>query len=198
MARKPPALAKITPPRLHDVLARTRLFDALDAALQPPVAWLSAQPGAGKTTLVATYLQARTRRVLWYQVDDGDADAASFIYHLRLAAQARDAAAGGRPARARQLPGALSRTAFDSTIGDHTMDIDVFQPHELGTVFRVLRTALNPDAAALERDERRFLDTYAAISRHSLHASDPAPIVNEDKLWHYKRLGLLPHRHAAA
>src|SRR5512139_2171212 len=78
MARKPPALAKITPPRLHDVLARTRLFEALDAALQRPVAWLSAQPGAGKTTLVATYLQARARRALWYQVDDGDADAASF------------------------------------------------------------------------------------------------------------------------
>ena len=54
--------------------------------------WLSAQPGAGKTTLIANYLQARDpdrrARTLWYQVDDGDADPASFIYHLRLAAEA--------------------------------------------------------------------------------------------------------------
>src|SRR5687767_11416995 len=91
MARKTPALAKITPPRLHDVLARTRLLGTLDTALQRPVVWLSAQPGAGKTTLIASYLQARNSdrraRTLWYQVDDGDADPASFIYHLRLAAE---------------------------------------------------------------------------------------------------------------
>jgi LuxR family maltose regulon positive regulatory protein len=92
MARKPLALAKITPPRLHDVLPRTRLFDVLGTALQRPVVWLSAQPGAGKTTLVASYLQShgagRQRRTLWYQVDEGDSDPASFIYYLRLAAQA--------------------------------------------------------------------------------------------------------------
>jgi LuxR family maltose regulon positive regulatory protein len=91
MARKPPPLAKITQPRLHDVLARTRLFGTIDAALQRSVVWLSAQPGAGKTTLVASYLQAhdkdRNGGTLWYQVDDGDADPASFIYHLRLAAE---------------------------------------------------------------------------------------------------------------
>jgi LuxR family transcriptional regulator, maltose regulon positive regulatory protein len=89
MARKPLALAKVTQPRLHDVLARTRLFDAIDAALQRPLLWLAAQPGAGKTTLVASYLQARKRSALWYQVDDGDADAASFIYHVRLAVEGR-------------------------------------------------------------------------------------------------------------
>ena len=94
MARKPLALAKITQPRLHDVLARTRLFDAIDGALQRPVVWLAAQPGAGKTTLAASWLQARKRPGIWYQMDDGDADVASFIYHLRLAAQALDEAAG--------------------------------------------------------------------------------------------------------
>ena len=85
---KQSALAKLSRPRLHDVLARTRLFDQLDLALQRPVAWLCAQPGAGKTTLVASYLQARKRDGIWYQVDDGDDDPASFIYHLRLAAGA--------------------------------------------------------------------------------------------------------------
>src|ERR1041384_577631 len=95
MAQKQLTLAKLSPPRLHDVLPRTRLFDDLDDALQRPVAWLAAQPGAGKTTLVATYLQARKREGIWYQVDDGDADAASFIYHVRLAA--------GEPGRALPL-----------------------------------------------------------------------------------------------
>lgn len=88
MARQQLPLAKISPPRLHDVLARPRLFDALDAALQRPVAWLCAQPGAGKTTLVASWLRERRRDGIWYQVDDGDADAASFVYHVRLAAEA--------------------------------------------------------------------------------------------------------------
>jgi len=90
MADRQVALAKLSRPRLHDVLPRTRLFEQLDRALQRPVAWLSAQPGAGKTTLVAGWLQAREKAHqgggIWYQVDDGDADPASFIYHLRLAA----------------------------------------------------------------------------------------------------------------
>ena len=98
MANQQGALAKLSRPRLHDVLARTRLFDQLDHALQRPVAWLCAQPGAGKTALVASYLDARKRGGIWYQVDDGDADPASFIYHLRLAAAATgDAAAAALP-----------------------------------------------------------------------------------------------------
>lgn len=83
------ALAKLSPPRLHpDVLARTRLYALLDEATQRPVVWLHAPPGAGKTTLVAGWLVARQRPVLWYQVDDGDADAASFVYYLKTAAEA--------------------------------------------------------------------------------------------------------------
>lgn len=81
------ALAKLSRPRLHDVLARGRLHDQLDAAAQRSFAWIHAQPGAGKTTLVANWLQARKRTGIWYQVDPGDADPASFVYHLRTAAQ---------------------------------------------------------------------------------------------------------------
>src|SRR5262245_66158177 len=35
-------------------------------------------PGVGKPALVASYLAARRHRVLWYQVDGGDSDAATF------------------------------------------------------------------------------------------------------------------------
>lgn len=52
------------------------------------------------------------------------------------------------------------------------MDIDVFQPHELDTVFRVLRTALSPTEALLPR-ERLFLETYARITGYRLDADDP-------------------------
>src|SRR5262245_7497136 len=96
MANKKGALAKLSLPRLHDVLPRTRLFELLDRA-QRPLVWICAQPGAGKTTLLASYLHARKRPALWYQLDDGDADGASFIYHLRMAAEAADPAAATLP-----------------------------------------------------------------------------------------------------
>ncbi|WP_345542169.1 BTAD domain-containing putative transcriptional regulator [Variovorax defluvii] len=91
MPAKQVALAKISRPRLHDVLARPRLSALLDKAARRPVVWLCAQPGAGKTTLVAGHLEARKRDGIWYQVDTADADPASFIYHLRLAAVAAGA-----------------------------------------------------------------------------------------------------------
>jgi ATP/maltotriose-dependent transcriptional regulator MalT len=48
--------------------------------------WITGPPGAGKTTLVSSYLGARKRRCLWYQIDAGDADVATFFHYLGLAA----------------------------------------------------------------------------------------------------------------
>src|SRR5688572_11191048 len=41
------SLAKITRPKLHKVVPRTRLFDRLDGAARPLV-WVVGPPGAGK------------------------------------------------------------------------------------------------------------------------------------------------------
>ena len=81
-------LAKITRPSLSGVFARGRLYRLLDQARRKhPIIWISAPAGAGKTTLIASYLQARKLPALWYQMDAGDNDVASFFYYLGLAAK---------------------------------------------------------------------------------------------------------------
>lgn len=78
-------LAKLTRPRLHEVLARTRLFDLLDACRQRSVCWVVGPPGAGKTALVGSYLESRTVPGVWYHVDPEDSDLATFFHFLSLA-----------------------------------------------------------------------------------------------------------------
>ena len=64
MAARAP-LAKLTRPKLYGALPRPRLFALLDEAATRPIVWVCAAPGAGKTTLVASYLEARRRPHPW-------------------------------------------------------------------------------------------------------------------------------------
>lgn len=80
------SLAKLSPPRLPPVVVRTRLLERLDAAARFPAVWIYGPPGAGKTTLAASWV-ARHGRSLWYQVDAADADLATFFYYLARAAR---------------------------------------------------------------------------------------------------------------
>jgi ATP/maltotriose-dependent transcriptional regulator MalT len=83
-----PALpAKLTRPAASGLVPRERLFERLDRSLQSRVVWISGPGGAGKTSLLSTYVEARGLDCIWYQVDASDADLASFAHYLRLAAR---------------------------------------------------------------------------------------------------------------
>lgn len=71
-------LAKLTRPRLHQVVPRERLFERLDEACRRPLAWIVGPPGAGKTSLVASYVEARKRSGVWYHVDGGAHESLAF------------------------------------------------------------------------------------------------------------------------
>ena len=84
-SRKRSTLGKLMPPRLGRVFVRERLFALLDEQAGVPGTWVAGPPGLGKTTLVATYLEARRLQTLWLQIDAQDADLAAFAHFLDLA-----------------------------------------------------------------------------------------------------------------
>ncbi|MGI9331003.1 MAG: BTAD domain-containing putative transcriptional regulator [Gammaproteobacteria bacterium] len=75
--------AKTTPPRLFRVLPRPNLFARLEPDNETLATWLHGPPGAGKTTLIRSYLKATPELpFVWYRIDEGDNDCARFFHHL--------------------------------------------------------------------------------------------------------------------
>jgi LuxR family maltose regulon positive regulatory protein len=79
------SIAKLTRPALADIYPRRRLFRLLGAGRKRHVTWVSGPAGSGKTTLVASWIEGRKLPCLWYQIDEGDGDLATFFYYLGLA-----------------------------------------------------------------------------------------------------------------
>ena len=82
MNAHPATLAKLTRPHLAGILPRERLFNDLDAGREKSIIWIAGPPGSGKTTLVADYLDTWAPECVWYQIDPGDADVATFFYYM--------------------------------------------------------------------------------------------------------------------
>ena len=80
-----PLPAKLTRPSAGGLIPRERLFERLDQRLQGRIVWISGPGGAGKTSVVSTYIEARGLDCLWYQIDGSDADLAVTTHYLRLA-----------------------------------------------------------------------------------------------------------------
>jgi len=83
--------AKLNRPWLPVIFPRERLFARLDEFADRPGTWIGAPGGYGKTTLAASYVEARGTPCLWYQLDEDDADPATFFYYLGMAADAHGA-----------------------------------------------------------------------------------------------------------
>jgi LuxR family maltose regulon positive regulatory protein len=109
------AFAKTTRPAIESAMPRERLFARLDGTPGRTVAWISGPAGAGKTTLAASYVEARRYRCLWYQLDADDADVATFFHFLGHAARKLHAGAATELSAA-SAPGAdpasLARRCF--------------------------------------------------------------------------------------
>ncbi len=141
----PLVLAKISPPVLATVYERERLYHALDEAGRRPLTWLTAPAGAGKTTLAASYLKARNRPALWLELEADNADPASFVYYLRLAAQRL------APRRAATLP---------LLTPQYQLGLPAFAKH----LFETLGTTLSADTILV-------LDNYQEVGDDAaLHA----------------------------
>lgn len=89
MKRHPPTpISKLTIPSVAGAVPRGRLFKLFDdAGAGHRAVWLQGPPGAGKTTLAAGYGHAAARPVLWYRLDEADADPAAFFGYFKAAAQ---------------------------------------------------------------------------------------------------------------
>src|SRR5215470_5205490 len=74
---------KLMPPRpAPALLPRPRLVERLAANLSRTVTLVTANAGAGKTTLVSDFVRAHAPRYVWYQLDHTDADPAVFLSYI--------------------------------------------------------------------------------------------------------------------
>ena len=78
---------KFRRPVLHHYVPRTAILEQLASSSNKPATAVLAPPGYGKTTLISNYTESFQGTSIWYSIDDGDADLASFFHHFSHAIQ---------------------------------------------------------------------------------------------------------------
>jgi len=78
-------LAKVSLPNVSNGFVRKKLLDQFDEYFDRPTLWVAAPMGAGKTTLISDYIRSRLPDCLWYRLDRGDDDIASFFHYMGAA-----------------------------------------------------------------------------------------------------------------
>ena len=83
---------KLIPPRPNRrLLERPRLAERLDGLWDHPLTIITAGPGYGKSTALASYLATRREKAFWYSVGEADAEPLLFALHLVSAVAPRTA-----------------------------------------------------------------------------------------------------------
>jgi LuxR family maltose regulon positive regulatory protein len=132
------------PPVRPDLVIRPRLLQSLDEALQCKLTLLSAPAGFGKTTLLASWVASRYRRVqaAWFSIDQADNDPARFLEYFVGALQ--------------QIDPGLAKAALPL--------LDLPRPG-----IEPLLAALINDLAALPAPLVLILDDYHLIEEQAVH-----------------------------
>ena len=140
---KPTSIAKITRPSFSGIFHRKRLFRLFDNSRRCPVLWVTGPPGSGKTALVSSYIEARKLPCLWYQIDEGDSDIATFFYYMSIAAK---------------RAATRKRTSLPLFTPEHVKGIAVFAKR----YFEELYSRLNPLSTSRSRPTPPF---YSPLSK---------------------------------
>ena len=162
------ASPKVTRPRLAGIVARERLFAQISHSATP-ILWISAPPGAGKTTLAASYMEATKRTALWYQVDSADADPATLFFYMR------EAAAQGGLAKALALPLLPPESVADlaSFARRYFRDLFAKLPRAALVTFDNFQDADGPAFETMTREA--FAQVPDGVTVLVLSLSDPPP-----------------------
>jgi LuxR family maltose regulon positive regulatory protein len=78
--KRPPA--KLVPPPANRLVKRPRVVAEMERALRGGICWIAAPAGCGKTSAVLDYVRKKRASMVWYRVDEGDQDIASFFLYL--------------------------------------------------------------------------------------------------------------------
>lgn len=119
--------AKLSQPKLQDVLRRERLYRLMLAGPRNASLWVEGPAGSGKSTLVNSYLDANGVPCIWYRFDERDADIGNFFFYLSKAVEVA-------------VPG--KDQALPALTPEYLLDVPAYARNFFASVYRLIQSAL--------------------------------------------------------